>query len=130
LIPEDNNPLDTTGILAEPRTPINHVGAQLPGTLPAISREDLHHLLNNWAGWVQSQRDSFSPTKIGTIPKGSGRPNSSEVGGDQEARANKMLTKDANEHPLLTEWMKRKNANTGNKNSMWYDRLEPSLPRR
>lgn len=52
-------PLDVSGILGEPRTPVNMPYAQLPGTLPAITANDLHQVLSNWSSWVQQQRNQF-----------------------------------------------------------------------
>lgn len=54
-------PINTEGILAEPRTPINHVGAQIPGTLPQMSKADLHQLLADWPAFVDRTRQGFKP---------------------------------------------------------------------
>jgi hypothetical protein len=54
-------PLDTSGILGEPRTPIDQPKAHLPGTLPPMSAKDLHDVLYNWDTWVREQRESFKP---------------------------------------------------------------------
>jgi hypothetical protein len=55
-------PLDTSGILGEPRTPASMPSAQLKGTLPALTRQDMQGLLNDWPSYVQKQRESFTPT--------------------------------------------------------------------
>lgn len=55
-------PLDTSGILGEPRTPGSMPSAQLKGTLPPLTRQDMQELLNDWPSYVQKQRDSFTPT--------------------------------------------------------------------
>lgn len=52
-----SNPIDTSGILGEPRTPVGF-SAQMPGTLPALSREGLGQMLNDFPSWVSSQRKS------------------------------------------------------------------------
>lgn len=54
-------PLDVSGILGEPRTPQNMAKAQLPGTLPAFSKEDISRVLNEWPNWVEQQRREFKP---------------------------------------------------------------------
>lgn len=54
-------PLDTSGILGQPRTPIDRPGATLPGTLPRMTKDDLHSLLTDWPSYVQSQRAKFNP---------------------------------------------------------------------
>jgi len=50
---------DTTGILAQPRTPIDRPDVQIPGTLPALRPSDMSEIVNNWPAWVKSQRDQF-----------------------------------------------------------------------
>jgi hypothetical protein len=52
-------PLDTSGILGEPRTPQNMPKAQLPGTYPPINKEDLHKMLADFPSWVREQRAQF-----------------------------------------------------------------------
>jgi hypothetical protein len=53
--------LDTSGILAQPRTPIDRPDAQIPGTLPAMRPSDFTEVVNNYPAWVKSQRDQFKP---------------------------------------------------------------------
>jgi hypothetical protein len=48
-------PLDTSGILGEPRTPSGYA-AQMPGTLPPLTTESLQLMLQDWPAWVESQR--------------------------------------------------------------------------
>ena len=55
-------PLDTSGILGEPRTSKDTPGAQLKGTLPPMTPQDMQSLLNDWPSYVQKQRESFTPT--------------------------------------------------------------------
>ncbi len=52
-------PLDTSGILGEPRTPQNMPKAQLPNTYPPIGKDDLHKLIANFPAWVREQRGQF-----------------------------------------------------------------------
>ena len=58
--PADIAPLDTTGILGQPRAPIDRPNAVIPGTLPALSQGDLAAILSDWPAWVKSQRDAFN----------------------------------------------------------------------
>jgi hypothetical protein len=51
--------IDFSGILGEPRTPINFPRAQLPGTMKAMTRGDLHDLINNFPQYVQDARNSY-----------------------------------------------------------------------
>jgi DNA-binding ferritin-like protein len=114
-------PIDTSGILGEPRTPINRSVAQLPGTLPAMTSRNLSDMLSNWPAWVKSQRDSFIPgrsmDKVGVKPK-----DSLDTG---NAEADKALVKDAYDHPLLKTWLKGKDR-LGYKNAMWYNPITAS----
>ena len=53
-------PLDTSGILGQPRTPRDRTGATLPGTLPRMTSDDLQSLLKDWPKYVQDQRAGFN----------------------------------------------------------------------
>lgn len=55
--------LDTSGILGEPRVPIDRPEAKIPGTLPALTQDDISQVLGDWPGWVKSQRDEFEKNK-------------------------------------------------------------------
>jgi hypothetical protein len=52
----DEEPLDVSGILGEPRTPTNQPKAYLSQTLPPITTESLHSMLSDWDNWVRDQR--------------------------------------------------------------------------
>ena len=54
-------PLDTSGILGEPRTPVNMPKAHLPGTLPPLDADGVRQMLNDWNGYVQKQRGQYRP---------------------------------------------------------------------
>jgi len=58
--PIETTPLDTSGILGQPRVPIDRPNAKIPGTLPALSQGDLAAILSDWPAWVKSQRDAFN----------------------------------------------------------------------
>jgi hypothetical protein len=55
----DTPAFDTSGILAQPRTPIDRPDIQIPGTLPALRPSDMSEIVGNWPAWVKSQRDQF-----------------------------------------------------------------------
>jgi DNA-binding ferritin-like protein len=105
-------PIDTSGILGEPRTPVNRAVAQLPGTLPAMNQQSLSDMLANWDAWVKNQRDSFIPGPTASPVKVQ-RKNSLDSGDTN-------FTKDAYDHPLLQQWLKGTDR-LGYKNSMWYN---------
>jgi hypothetical protein len=50
------NNLDFTGILGEPRVPIDQPTAQLPGRLPPLTAPAVNTLVNDWGAWVAEQR--------------------------------------------------------------------------
>lgn len=118
----DVPPIDTSGILGEPRTPANRVGAQIPGTLPAMDRESLTQLLSDWPAYVQSQRAAFAPSlSTGRVKvQGKDSLDLGEKGRAFEQKAGKNLTLDAYDHPLLKKWLQGTNKQ-GYNNAMWYN---------
>jgi len=54
-------PLDVSGVLGEPRSPVGQPFAQLPGTLPPMDKGALQDVLQNWSGYVEAQRAAFNP---------------------------------------------------------------------
>lgn len=121
--PLQQSTVDTTGILGEPRTPINRTVAQLPGTLPAFTREDLTGLLNDWPAWVRAQREGFKggqgTQKVGV--KGKNSLDIGEHGRDLEKASGKNLILDAAEHPLVSKWLGYTDKKRKRPNSLWYD---------
>ena len=93
-------PLDVSGILGEPRTPINQPHAQMPETLPAMTKDDLHGVLYNWKGWVQEQRAAGLAKGL----QSSGEDKKEEV--------------EAYDHPLLIKWRKSLEEETDPDNGM------------
>lgn len=57
----DTPALDVSGILGEPRVPIDRPNAKIPGTLPAMTPDQMQQVLNNWPAWVKDQREKFTP---------------------------------------------------------------------
>ncbi len=53
--------IDLSGIIGEPRTPINMPKAHIPGTLPPLSRQDIQDMLNDWDSYVAKMRTSYKP---------------------------------------------------------------------
>jgi hypothetical protein len=111
--------LDTSGILGEPRVPIDRPNAKIPGTLPALSPEDLGKMMGDWPAWVKSQRDGFNAYKTSTpdAPK----PIRTITGKDQipniekpayltelEELVGAKLEFDPYRHPLLEPFLNKK----------------------
>ncbi len=88
--------IDFSGILATPRTPINRQIAQLPGTLPPISRSDLKSILTNFPAWVKKQRDAF---------KADATPTTATDEADKRAQSTRVANVKKYEHPLLDRWL-------------------------
>ena len=127
----DGPVLDTSGIIGEPRTPVNRQQAQIPGTLPAMRQQDLQQLLADWPAYVQSQRESFKAGE-GIQKVGVQRKDSTDLGERGEAfqrAVGKNLTTDAYEHPLLKDWLTRSN-NKGIPNKIWYNPITAAATKR
>lgn len=116
-----SNPIDTSGILGEPRTPIGYA-AQMPGTLPALSRESVSLLLSDFPAWVASQRVSEDTAKTVAAPERYKRPD--REGPDlwyEKEKPKGLVFKNAMNDPLLRGFLENP------KNRGWYtfDITEP-----
>lgn len=104
--------LDTSGILGEPRTPIDEPNARLPGRLPPLTAQSVNTLLNDYPSWVGGQRlePESSPTLTGEkfTPK-------SGLGS-----WNPLTAPNAYNDPYLKNWLL-----DSAKNRFWYN---PSTP--
>jgi hypothetical protein len=58
------NNLDFSGILGEPRTPIDEPLAKLPGRLPPLTAPAVNTLINDWSAFVSEQR--LAPEYVAT----------------------------------------------------------------
>lgn len=128
--PVETPRVDFSGILGEPRTPINRNIAQIPGTLPQMTSADLRSIINKFPAWVKAQRDSFSPlTKsprnVNVQAKGS--LDVGKAGRELMKETGTSLTVDAYDHPLLTSWLKQKSRSGAYQNSLWYRPITAAL---
>ena len=108
-------PLDTSGILARPRAPIDRPNAYLPGGMPALTGQEMQGVLKDWPAWVKSQRDRQQAERVETetpIRRDSGDygkvPEKTEYQKKLEQESGKKLILDAREHPMLKSFFKRK----------------------
>jgi hypothetical protein len=105
-------PLDTSGILGEPREPINQPYAHTPGLLPALTAGDLHDIMYNWDGWVQSQRADY-----GSGLQSSGAPVDEQPVDEPEEHDE---NDNKHTHPLLQKWLlNRDKPSTPNPDDDW-----------
>ena len=114
--PIDFEGLDTSGILGEPRTPIDRPDARIPGTLPALSPEDLGKIMGDWPAWVKSQRDAFNANPTGS-PKAeklvTGPGEGPKIEKSETLKALEKLTgikiiTDPYTHPVLKSFLNKK----------------------
>lgn len=58
LTPQDNSSrIDVSGILGQPRAPIDRPKAVVSGGLPALTSDQLRQVITDFPAWVKSQRD-------------------------------------------------------------------------
>jgi len=143
---QKQEPLDVSGIIGEPRTPIDRGNAQIPGTLPALTPKDLGKVIADWPAWVSSARqESLAPAgQKGDEPSWSEKaPNDSRTPfhkGDMKQFENDpviqklqkltgaKLTLDAYKHPLLKDWLSAKGKNNTSPNAIWYQPVTGAGP--
>ncbi len=125
--------LDTSGILGEPRVPIDRPDAKIPGTLPALSPEDLGKIIGDWPAWVKAQRDAFKANPSSGAPKTeklvTGPGQAPQIEKSETIKALERLTgvkivADPYEHPLLRSFLNKKVKGSDGKyyypNKMYY----------
>ena len=120
--------LDTSGILGEPRVPIDEPTAQLPGRLPPLTVDSLQTMLTDWNSWVSDQRVTpeytgqpvNAPAPVaGTSPAVDTRldPNtvlgqyytgSFNPDGTPKPGWNPATTENVYNNPLLRDWLDKK----------------------
>lgn len=116
--------LDFTGIIGEPRVPIDEPLATLPGRLPALTAPQVNLLLGDWAPWASEQRvdrkytgdpkPPFTPkevpdpnTALGEYYKGAFKPD-----GTPKNEWNPATAPNAYNDPLLRDWLDTKTKNS------------------
>jgi hypothetical protein len=134
-------PLDTSGILGEPRTPMGRQGAQLPGTLPALTPQDLGKVMADWPAWVADARQQ-TVAPINTTPNDLlgkstdartpfNRVKASDIENNPKIKQLEKLTGiklglDAYKHPLLKSFLGKKNSKGQTPNAIWYQPVTSS----
>jgi hypothetical protein len=135
-VPASN--LDFSGILGEPRTPIDQGGATLPGTLPALNRDSLDSVVSSWGSWVADQRLApeyeatpaapFIPKAVPDINTAMGRYYQGAFNPDGSAKSswNPAIAPNVANEPLLRNWLDNVyGKSTGGYQGGWY---KPTVP--
>jgi hypothetical protein len=108
--------LDTSGILGQPRTPIDRPYTQLPGTLPRMNQQDIAKMQSDWPAFVKEQRDAFTKGSQTAVPKskiitGPGQVPEFEKPDflvELEKLTGVKLITDPYKHPVLSEFLNKK----------------------
>lgn len=113
--------LDTSGILAQPRAPMDKPDAYIPGGLPGLTPKDLDTIISNFPAWVQSQRGAQKPAAPTSEfkPKDPGYNKKPAEADDFqkniESLRGRPIYDDAHQHPMLKDFFKKK------KNEVWFN---------
>jgi hypothetical protein len=97
-VPTTQAPIDFSGIIGEPRTPVNMPKAHLPGTLPPLSRDEVQTLLNDFPKYVSNMRSSYKPIDAADKERVKNRWGLTKFAGENSIAA--AGTKDATEEKL------------------------------
>lgn len=121
------NNLDFTGILGEPRVPIDQPTAQLPGRLAPLTASNVNLLVSDWGSWVADQRlapeyagDPIPPIKYKPVPDintAMGRYQQGAFNPDGTAKPgwNPATTENVYNEPLLRDWLDKVYGNKSGK---------------
>ena len=108
--PREGMPLDTSGILGMPRTPMTMPNARISGTLPALTSDQLQQVLYNYPAWVKEQRDIGLAEKPYTPPppRQDAREYAESYMREREKiSGTKELKGDLRQHPLFKDIFKK-----------------------
>jgi hypothetical protein len=111
-VPREGMPLDTSGILAMPRTPMTMPNARIAGTLPAMTSDQLQQVMYNYPAWVKGQRDAGAATEQYKAPA---QKTTEQLKSEREAyeaerekiSGTKQLKGDLRQHPLFKDVFKK-----------------------
>jgi len=130
--------LDTTGILGEPRTPIDQPSAQLPGTLPPLTSANVSTAINDWGAWTSDQRlapeyeptpaKPFIPKQVPDINTAMGQyyQGAFKPDGSPKSSWNPAIAPNVANDPLLRDWLDNVyGGSSGSYQGGWY---KPSVP--
>jgi hypothetical protein len=100
--------LDVSGILGQPRQPMNNPKAVIPNALPALTSDQLGQMLADFPAWVKSQRD-FAEKNRYTPPSKEQVDKQIQDRRKQTEKAfgEKLITTDLKQHPLFKNLFKK-----------------------
>jgi hypothetical protein len=112
--PAAPGPIDVSGILGQPRAPIDRPNAKLPAGLPALTPEQLGKSLSDFPAWVKSQRDAqqaASPIGKKALTPAEQKANAEKFAKDLSKKSGVKVEagfKDLREHPIYKNIFKKK----------------------
>ncbi len=134
VTPKESTPLDTSGILAEPRVPIDRPEARIPGTMPALTQDDVAQVVNDLSALARDARNVVTADpnkgKDAKLVSGPGQVNvkKSDTLKDLEKLTGIKFYVDPYEHPALKSFLEKKVKGSDGKyyypNKMYY---QPSI---
>lgn len=106
--PSENPRLDLSGIIGQPRSPMNNPKAVIPNGLPALTSDQLGQVLADFPAWVKSQRDASERNKY--TP-----PSKQDIAKQRDAEVNRvkkysgtdLILGDLRQHPLYKKLFKK-----------------------
>jgi hypothetical protein len=112
-VPSETDRLDTSGILGQPRAPIDRPNARIPSGLPALTPDQLRQVVADFPAWVKSQRDrqQAAATARRVPSRAELEESRSSFVRDLERRSGVEFDEnlgDLREHPLYSKLFKKK----------------------
>lgn len=129
----------TQGILAQPRVASDQPNARIPGLLPPLTGKSIGLLLNDWPAWVAAERELYRQTapagndsdRNTDWDQGWRDPDPSMVrdprgGKNKPVKDKPQQARNAYNHPMLRDWLEKKNTKGYYPNSGWYNPIVTS----
>lgn len=106
--PSENPRLDLSGIIGQPRSPMNNPKAVIPNGLPALTSDQLGQVLADFPAWVKSQRDASERNKYTPPTKQDiAKQRDAEVKRVKKYSGTDLILGDLRQHPLYKKLFKK-----------------------
>ena len=106
--PSDSPRLDLSGIIGQPRSPMNNPKAVIPNGLPALTSDQLGQVLADFPAWVKSQRDAAERNKYTPPTKQDvAKQRDAEVKRVKKYSGTDLILGDLRQHPLYKKLFKK-----------------------